>query len=335
MPLAPHELRIGLLIDSFQQPLWVAKMLEEIVGSEYAEISLLIVNDRDLPPAPVERRGFGLLGKLAANREHLLYTLYNKLEAWRGIRGIDAFEPVSITECFSGCPTISVKPRMTKFCDYFEDADVDAILEHDLDVALRLGFRILKGRALQIARFGIWSYHHGDNLNYRGGPPAFWEVAENRPITGSILQILTEQLDNGAVLNRLSMRVPTACQFAQIGTTSTGKPRRSSRASCATCTSTAPPRRWKGVRSARTTGCTADGCIPDPPTEKRRRCSGHWPRGASATASPTHIRSRSGSSPSSCTGSRTGNLQSRMGRSTTSATSCLRETGSGRTPFLF
>lgn len=206
MPLAPRKLRIGLLIDSFQQPLWVAKMLEEIVGSDYAEISLLIVNDRDLSPAPVERREVGLLGKLAANREHLLYTLYNRLEAWRGTHGIDAFEPVFIGERFSGCPTISVQPRMTKFCDYFEDADVDAILEHDLDVALRLGFRILKGRALEIARFGIWSYHHGDNLSYRGGPAGFWEVAENRPITGSILQVLTEQLDNGAVLDRLYAR---------------------------------------------------------------------------------------------------------------------------------
>ncbi len=67
---------------------------------------------------------------------------------------------------------------------------------------MRFGFRILKGDALRIARYGVWSYHHGDNFVNRGGPAGFWEVMEGHPTTGSILQVLTEELDAGHVLYR-------------------------------------------------------------------------------------------------------------------------------------
>ncbi|MBA3514784.1 MAG: hypothetical protein H0T77_10455 [Pyrinomonadaceae bacterium] len=36
----------------------------------------------------------------------------------------------------------------------------------------------------------------------RGIPPGFWEVMNDEPVTGSILQSLTEDLDNGKVIYR-------------------------------------------------------------------------------------------------------------------------------------
>jgi hypothetical protein len=69
-------------------------------------------------------------------------------------------------------------------------------------VLIRLGFRILRGGILTAAPHGVWSYHHGDNDRYRGGPPGFWEVMEGTPVTGTILQRLTEALDDGQVLYR-------------------------------------------------------------------------------------------------------------------------------------
>ena len=77
---------------------------------------------------------------------------------------------------------------------------------YDLDVALSFGFRILRGEALRIAKHGVWSYHHGDNLVNRGGPAGFWEVMDASPISGSVLQVLSEDLDNGEVLDRTWLR---------------------------------------------------------------------------------------------------------------------------------
>ncbi|MDQ2922535.1 MAG: hypothetical protein M3R52_13105, partial [Acidobacteriota bacterium] len=114
----------------------------------------------------------------------------------------DAFAQTDIKALLPDSPVIEVEPERKKFTDIFNNEDMRAILEHDLDVALRFGFRILKGDVLGIARHGIWSYHHGDGDVNRGAPPGFWEVMMGEPTTGSMLQVLTEELDNGKVLHR-------------------------------------------------------------------------------------------------------------------------------------
>ncbi len=55
---------------------------------------------------------------------------------------------------------------------------------------------------MNAARYGVWSFHHDDNLEYRGGPPLFWEIYEQNPVSGTILQILTDSLDGGHVIYR-------------------------------------------------------------------------------------------------------------------------------------
>ena len=84
----------------------------------------------------------------------------------------------------------------------FPPEAVQAVKERQLDVIIRFGFNILRGEVLTSAKYGIWSYHHGDNHYYRGGPPCFWEVYERNQLTGVILQVLTEELDNGKVLSK-------------------------------------------------------------------------------------------------------------------------------------
>jgi hypothetical protein len=200
-PVGP-TLRLGLLLDSTSQPLWVDRMLEEVQALPFVDTALVVLNDGAPPPAPRPRRRRLPIRGIIANRRRLLYELYSRLDRHLYTPTPDAFAPVQLDSRLAGVPTLRVRPRMTKFCDYFEDPDYEAVLRYDLDVAVRLGFRILKGKALQIARYGVWSYHHGDNSLYRGGPAGFWEVMEGRPTTGAILQVLTEELDDGQVLAR-------------------------------------------------------------------------------------------------------------------------------------
>jgi hypothetical protein len=101
-----------------------------------------------------------------------------------------------------GTEVIYVSPRKTKSSDYFSPEEVDKIKRHDVDVLIRIGFRILRGDILNASKYGIWSYHHGDSTVNRGAPPGYWESVEYWPVTGSILQILSEDLDAGKVLYR-------------------------------------------------------------------------------------------------------------------------------------
>lgn len=189
-------LRIGLLIDSFVQRKWIHQVVEEIRSSGFAEIKVVIKNEAPAKPSQ------GRLKSYWQNRKYLLYALYGKIDEGRVQVKPDAFEPIDLKALLEDVPVVSVTPKMKAYSDWFPEDALEKIREYDLDVALCFGFRILKGEALKIARHGVWSFHHGDNLVNRGGPAGFWEVMDGVPVTGSVLQILTEDLDNGRVIYR-------------------------------------------------------------------------------------------------------------------------------------
>ncbi|HXC69697.1 MAG TPA: hypothetical protein VN644_06965, partial [Pyrinomonadaceae bacterium] len=198
-------LRVGLLIDSFVQRKWIHKVIADIQSSGIAEIAVVIKNEASQP----QQSRFKSYWR---NRKYLLYALYGKFDERKVKVQPDAFEPADIKPLISDCPVVAVTPEMKAYSDWFPKEALEQIREFDLDVALCFGFRILKGDVLKIARHGIWSFHHGDNLVNRGGPAGFWEVMDGVPVTGSVLQILTEDLDNGRVIYR-SMS-PTADRFS-------------------------------------------------------------------------------------------------------------------------
>lgn len=184
------KLKVGILIDDFKLAAWAYEMLLQIDNSHFAEISMVI-----------KRRGGG--PKAAMPWSRALYRLYRKVDRKMFPVKKDAFARKDIRDFLS--PTIPVlEPaiKQTQFSDIFDEAACREIAQSQPDVLIRLGFRIIKGPILNIPRYGIWSYHHGDNLTHRGGPPGFWEVMQGQPATGSILQILSEKLDAGKVIYR-------------------------------------------------------------------------------------------------------------------------------------
>ncbi len=235
-----RKLRLGLLMNSSEIPLWAHTILCRIAASEYATIEIVVFNGAAQPAVP----STGSPEPRTAVNEHSVRQAiqgvferlerYPYLEPWTHIvrrcvakarqftgtrrepepRDLwaalmnepapepDAFKPTDASDLLRGIPSIEVSPRLTQFSDRFDGDDITAIKAYDLDILIRLGFRILRGEILNAARFGVWSYHHGDNYANRGAPAGIWEVLEGAPCTGSVLQILNEDLGNGVVLAR-------------------------------------------------------------------------------------------------------------------------------------
>ncbi len=189
------KLRIGLLMNSYELPLWEFILVERLINSYYASIEVVILNESI-------KHEKTLLQKIKSNWKHILFILYARLDQILFKVQPNAFEPKDTTDLLNGIPIIKAKPISTKFSDRLQTDDILKIKHHNLDILIRLGFKILKGDILKSAKYGIWSYHHGDNNVNRGGPAGYWEVMENWDVTGSILQILTEDLDAGKVLYR-------------------------------------------------------------------------------------------------------------------------------------
>lgn len=196
-------LRIGVMVDDFVIAGVFRQVLTDIQASDFANLELVIVN-RQPPslakaePASKTSRYLRLLRE-RDRRRLLLYTLYQNVDKRRRMHP-DPLDPVDTSDILGTCQRVDVTPITKKFVHRFPPEAIEAIRSFDLDVILRFGFNILRGEVLAASRYGVWSFHHGDNEFYRGGPALFWEVVEDNPCSGVILQVLTEKLDDGMVL---------------------------------------------------------------------------------------------------------------------------------------
>jgi len=190
------RLRVGLLVDTLRLPAWIRQIIADVEASGHARIVLVVAK------GPSKRPSGSLAHRLWANRSRLVYLAYRWADARVFRSSHDAFAMADAAPLLANAATLAVQVRETRYCDYISDDDVERIEAERLDVLLRFGFRILKGRILRAAKFGVWSYHHGDNQINRGGPAGFWEVMTGQPTTGSMLQVLSDDLDNGRVLYR-------------------------------------------------------------------------------------------------------------------------------------
>jgi hypothetical protein len=191
-----RKLRVGLLVDSKEVQSWARQMIERIQASDHATIVQVVLKT----PREAQRASF--LTRMAKVGRKLLYVLLTRLEARLASDRFGLFRLESIEELTAGSRWVSVTPETRGFTDRVLPADVESLQADQVDVYVRLGFGILKGEILNAATFGVWSYHHGDNREFRGLPPGFWEVYTCNRVTGLVLQKLSEELDGGEILFR-------------------------------------------------------------------------------------------------------------------------------------
>jgi hypothetical protein len=130
--------------------------------------------------------------------EKILFSLFFKnVKEHYTTRNIDEF----IVEN----KVISIQPMISKSENfiYYLDEDIDKIKSLNLDIIIpERGTAVLKGEILRSAKEGVLAFCDSDNHWKRGGPPAFWEVYLRKPSTGFSLQILTDEVDGGAIVFR-------------------------------------------------------------------------------------------------------------------------------------
>ncbi len=101
--LHQFRIRVGLLIDSFIQPAWIHKIVQDIHNSSVAEIVLVVKNAADVP----EKRF--RLQRYWQSRSQSLYAAYGRFAEMVAQPEPNAFADRDI-EPFLTCPTIKLKP---------------------------------------------------------------------------------------------------------------------------------------------------------------------------------------------------------------------------------
>lgn len=179
------KLRFGIMCNGNKVALWQFKAIQLLIESNLCECVLIISNN-----------------EAKTKKQSLFYKLFSKNSLYHFIFNrffiTTAEKKISISDL---AKTISINPiKKGNYSEYFSNEDIQIIKSYQLDFILRFGFGIIRGEILNSAKFGIWSYHHGDELNYRGGPFGFWEIYNREKTTAVVLQKLTEKLDSGYIL---------------------------------------------------------------------------------------------------------------------------------------
>lgn len=189
-----RNLRIGILTDTEYTPLWAYEMVRMASELDGVEFPLIVLND----DKTIDKRS--LFQKVYSRLKIIVTVAYLTLDQKLFKSKPDAFAGRSFKDLFPNADRLAVKPIKTKFRDKFPEEDLRKIDEYDLDIILCRGFRILSGKILDLPKYGVWSYHHGDNDENRGRPAIFYETLERWNNIGTIFQILKEELDNGTIL---------------------------------------------------------------------------------------------------------------------------------------
>ena len=186
-----YRLKVGILLDSFILPAWAYASLERVVNLDCANVSVIILNDKEdsLKYKP------DLFYK---NIQNLAYRLLSKIDKAIFQRGPDAFVSKDARELFINVPVIRVKPGSAGQIGFFDPADIVEIKSYQLDILIQMGFEALIGEILTAARFGVWTYDSGT----RSDPPGFWEVAHYNPETSWALFVLNNTSTHRKTLYR-------------------------------------------------------------------------------------------------------------------------------------
>lgn len=188
-----QPLRFILLCDSLELEFWQARSIQEALAGGVAEIVGVVI--REATPLP---DSVGRWSRRWRNRKLILWRLFDRFYARRQSRAI---RRVDMSDALADAPRCHDTPvKIGRFAEALSAESIQFVQSLSPDVVLRFSYGILRGEILKSAKFGVWSFHHGDPAKYRGQPPGFWEIAEGSPIVGSILQVLGDELDGGRIL---------------------------------------------------------------------------------------------------------------------------------------
>ena len=200
-----QNFRFGLLLNSPVVEAWQAKTIELLLENGQ-ELVLVVMNGNPATQKPSFAHKF---------REYpfhqVLFRVWNRF-----FFKPDSKKSQDISSSIISATTLKCVTYKKGLAQYFDQQSLEEIKSHQLDFLLRFGFNIIRGEILQAARFGVWSFHHDDEQEIRGGPPGFWEFFYKKPSNGVILQQLTDALDKGIILKKVWFPVVYHCYASHL-----------------------------------------------------------------------------------------------------------------------
>jgi hypothetical protein len=201
--------RIALLVDGDSISKWQYQAVKRTLQETDAEISVVIRNQADQSRSKLE-----LLQRAIELREWTVVTLIRKLI----LQSSELTGEVKLNECefVSDADYIDCVPNTVDgWKNTLPEETVEQVAGR-ADVGVLFGFGVLIGEILNVFKYGILSYHHGDFREYRGQPAGCWEFIHEKDEVGITLQRINNQLDAGKVAVEKKVSIEDVETYAEI-----------------------------------------------------------------------------------------------------------------------
>jgi folate-dependent phosphoribosylglycinamide formyltransferase PurN len=184
-------IRIGLLTGSTLSEFRL-NTLRPIIEDDSFSIEAAIVDNRPTKPLGQKLKKNIKLGRGGYILIMALKSIFSKKEIGVTTRIFCANNGIDVIE--------SKEP--------YSDDTINFIRKYNLDVLLLVGgFGIVKEPLLTLTPLGVLSYHHGNMREYRGMPPALWELYNNEKEMGVTVQVLAPGVDCGIPIEEKSIEI--------------------------------------------------------------------------------------------------------------------------------
>lgn len=183
----------ALLVDGTTIQRWQRRVIKQVATETQLSFDLVVLNNgRDEESGADETTLFQTMWEMSVWEYYRAYRRRTEIPA-RSRHRLDELD------CLVGADQVRCRPIPAESLGNELPADtVDRLRE--VDVAIRFGFGILKGEAIDAPTAGTLSLHGGDLRKYRGRPAGFWEFVNGDGEVGVTVQQIAETLDAGEIV---------------------------------------------------------------------------------------------------------------------------------------
>ena len=185
---AKENLKIGLLLDSFDVAAWEYDVIERLGKLREAVIELVIVTGET---AEGQRPGSN-----AAACKSIVYRLHCLVdEKLTAAHEPSAFDKKNLHELLADIETLRIAPAGKTKEQRYNKAAINTIGKHHLDIIVYMGARNIEDNFAGIPKYGVWTYEHGNERQNTGLPLGYGEVVAGLDEISAVLKI--KQQDGG------------------------------------------------------------------------------------------------------------------------------------------
>ena len=186
------KLKVGIILNDYSIQSWRYNILETLFNSDFAEIRLIIKGDSLCT----------LTQKSNLSSGYVIQQFHERIDRLIFSNSSGYCREKDCKLLLSNIPELIIQTDNGKTLLSLSMDNANAIRKHGLDIVVNFGSWTLKGEILKIPKYGIWSYHMGDEKVVNSVVTGYWEVVRKKPVTSSVLEILNEDQTQGSVIFR-------------------------------------------------------------------------------------------------------------------------------------